>query len=417
MQDGGLQNHRIRYTVVLRPVAKIAGLNLLELIKSKNESIQEVEACLRQLQTASAEIDFALPPRLRLHHFGGAAAFVQLLATWSRKCGAAKLIVDFDRTDPNPVQQLFGRTLPGTAAGLLVDPSRIANLDGTKIEYPKSPSEIAVEELMLRGTERTGPRLWLLCADHTTLEKPTSIYGSDGRVSLPALRFALSKFFSRPAPSSRGQTSPNDLRECASSVLFELLQNTHEWARTDWNNEVLNKSVRGTLIHAYATHEVPEDIANGTVGAPLIASYYQSFPNRLAMIEVSVFDCGPGLASRFLRKPLDKMTVAEEFDAIKRCLRLRGTSSDIEHKGLGLHRILRLLTRQRGIIRIRAGRLSLFRNLLAQPLTEEDSYELHDEKTGTTPSVPWPPVTGTLVTAIMPLDGHDPAQGKLWEGK
>jgi hypothetical protein len=84
-------------------------------------------------------------------------------------------------------------------------------------------------------------------------------------------------------------------------------------------------------------------------------------------MEINVFDNGPGLASKYLGKPLSEVSVKQEWEAVQACWGKWATTSDRQNKGLGLYRVAQTLTESRGFLRLRTGRLSLYRDFSDRP--------------------------------------------------
>jgi hypothetical protein len=93
------------------------------------------------------------------------------------------------------------------------------------------------------------------------------------------------------------------------------------------------------------------------------------------LLEISVFDSGIGLAQQNLRHVVDDaISVEKEYASVLECLRKRGTSSTTPLRGLGLYRVMHLLTRLKGFLRLRTSRLGLFRDFLDDPYPLGDSF-------------------------------------------
>ena len=382
----------------------------METIECASASIGAVEKYLQKLGSLGGEAHLEVPLKPKFHHLGGMAAYIQLIATWARASPAGKLRVA-GASSSEDVRKFFARTLPGIFAGLLLEPERIACDHQPPGDIPRRHALDAAKAL---SEGRSGPRLWIICADHATLDRPTNIYDTEGRVSEVALNRLLREYLPKAASASRKAAAPRDLRIDLAGVLYELLQNTHEWARTDWDNRRFDASVRGALVQAYARHEIPKGFGHADAEAPrLVNDYYEGLRELPGVVELSVFDCGPGLASRFLGQAQKKIPFDHAVEAVMRSLRLHSTSSDSRFKGVGLHRVLHLLSGLHGLVRIRTGTVSLARDLSAKPLGNDDNCELFDTDTGGKPEKPWPGVSGTLITALVPMVGGG-TQPTLW---
>lgn len=157
-------------------------------------------------------------------------------------------------------------------------------------------------------------------------------------------------------------------------IFYELLRNTHEWARTDALDSVtLSPNGRGAFLKQHsATVGGLCKSANGHQG--LIEFFNRGDVTSDTLrhyVELTVYDSGPGYARRYAgRADIEDETVDWEVDTIRKCLTKGHTSSTgiaKETKSLGLDRVLRLLDEAGGFLRIRTGRASVYRDLAIDP--------------------------------------------------
>jgi hypothetical protein len=94
------------------------------------------------------------------------------------------------------------------------------------------------------------------------------------------------------------------------------------------------------------------------------------------------------------------------------CLKKNNTShkpiaENIGH-GSGLHRIMKLLNERKGFLRVRSGRMNLYRNFFTVPFypgKDDDrfaNYALLDWNTHSSNPTSWQKAEGTLITMIIP---------------
>lgn len=154
-------------------------------------------------------------------------------------------------------------------------------------------------------------------------------------------------------------------------------------------------------------------------GSALLARHEQDVPlaNFLAshfdhaesggVLELSVFDGGPGLVRR-LRGASDftSLSLPDERAACLECFNKHITSSGIPHRGIGLYASMRELHHLGGFIRLRTGRLSLYRNLFEDPFHEGDPASFADWPTHG--GQPCADVAGTVLTFIIPIPEEMP---------
>ena len=125
---------------------------------------------------------------------------------------------------------------------------------------------------------------------------------------------------------------------------------------------------------------------------------------------MSLFDSGPGLAQRWLGKSIRPHdSIDNEYDAVISCLNLHGTTSSDTDRGLGLDVVMDTLSLVRGFLRIRTGRLSLYRDFVEHPFKAGINNAppepfLVDWNTQSMQVERMAPVEGTLLTMLIPVE-------------
>jgi len=166
--------------------------------------------------------------------------------------------------------------------------------------------------------------------------------------------------------------SNSGIIEDLQSILWELMRNTHEHAIKDHLNQVnLSPNTRGVYFRIQRSSK--RNFIKAAKSHRGLSSYYE---NALQdgdnfMLEVSVFDSGPGLVKRFLgAKWEDSFNIRDDVNTIKQCL-IKGQTSVVTSKGLskgfGLDHVLKLLSKKNGFLKIRTGRACLYRDLIQSP--------------------------------------------------
>jgi hypothetical protein len=216
-----------------------------------------------------------------------------------------------------------------------------------------------------------------------------------------------------------------------STVLFELFKNTHDHARTTANHAIIGHSVR-TLYARHYSADFLKDCLPKTRGEVVYArlnpseqyawSALQPDPSvnsgkrALAsdgLLEISVFDSGPGLAARWHGADTKNLPVEDELAYVLSCLTKGQTTSSNRSRGYGLWNVLQELRALRGFIRIRTNRVHGYRefNLGRDASLKTDgllsgtpSEDLFDWKKAIakTPSE-YPDVAGTLISVLLPM--------------
>lgn len=204
-----------------------------------------------------------------------------------------------------------------------------------------------------------------------------------------------------------------------SEIVNELFHNTHEWARTTFDNQnFLNPNFRGVYLSLYLEsrlqyewgsideiHDYVKGVLNTDKDELQIAFNQQSElfskNTKVSIFEISVIDTGPGMAPRWLENDPDSISKDEEIEAVKKCFHkyITSDSSGIMNlRGQGLSKVLAIIGNM-GFIRVHSGRVVLSRNFLQRHLSrsELDITSINF----TTSSVN--KVEGTCVTILYPI--------------
>jgi len=198
------------------------------------------------------------------------------------------------------------------------------------------------------------------------------------------------------------ESVPESLIDALGSFSSELLQNTQDHAVTDHEGTEYLSHVEGLILGWTRLSE--ELFAEDFSGNDKLKDYWateagetESGLTSLRVFEISYFDSGPGLVSRYTGKLVTEMTIEEEKDALLRCLQHNVSSKPQDAAGEGLPLVLNELSKIGGLIRIRSGRLSVF-NVFTKGDDERNHFDFEDW-------VPQPlaPVEGAVVSILVPL--------------
>jgi hypothetical protein len=329
----------------------------------KSITLDQLDSCYDRLARASevdALVDLLLPIKLE-NHFGGLVpALFQVVITWSRYKNAGRLLLNIQ----NPGQADFNEILENE----LLFPSII--LVWFKCDIYNSTGEIDlrsylkdplgdIRNLMMKVRPMKGNKLLLVSIDHfpfvsgglPMFETPDSFIDNEAstmRNLKPALESILS--FSKEVKKEFALYGMDFIK-----IIHELFKNTYEWARTDYNNIALNPSIRGTLVKFFKKRR--QSILQEYKWHTGLRHYFESevhvenHQEELYFVELSVFDSGAGFVEKF--ESPDKSEISD-IDIIKRCLMLHMTSAkglEKDVKGVGLDKILQILS-NKGLIRI-----------------------------------------------------------------
>ena len=381
-------------------------------------NIANTEKLLRDIQGAESDIDLLLPTNVEGDLLGGTVALIQVLITWSARHPQGRLVTYVPSQDAADAQlrKLIARdhglvAVLGSADVLTRDQK--TSLRNTALSLAKSRIES-----MESGIDEAshGPKVFLLCADHTSKAfLPCFYFQTDTPdkdvKGIEDFRNLSRRLLSRTAEINiTSERVPFRNITQIGIILHEIFENTHLWARTDCIGKRIKRSLRGLR---FAFYNVPRSgLKKSLADSAPLSNYFshsgpEFAPDRQRLVEISIFDSGPGLAQRILQRCLvPSDSPALEYQAVMKCLRLHSSSSFQSNRGAGLHTVLKLLTELRGFLRVRTGRLNLYRDFISNPYEDSKTNSepfLIDWQTGTTEVLELARIEGTLFTIFIPL--------------
>jgi len=352
-----------------------------------------------------------IPTRPRHHAAGGEAAFVQAVSTWANMAHPAELVSYAEGpADQVQIERLVSR-LHGLVGILVAD--AIASIRGPDLTEVLRKAALHRLAILQSGTPEDGsrgPQLEILCFDHLAKSHPSSFYAPDEQGvlqvrRLPAFNLFATAVLKELVPTALSRAIPEGFTSALGSALHELFRNTEEHGRVNDYGDVPTKSVRG--FHARRHSITPKTLPELAAEARPFSDYFSRLrPARagnrdIQLIELSVFDTGPGMAASLSGKPLASIDRDEEVVLVQRCFGKNVSRKSISSAGLGLPTVIDLLRERNGFLRLRTGRLSLFSDL---GLEEQRAFgELPELRDWADPSGRVAPIAGTLFTLLFPL--------------
>jgi hypothetical protein len=326
-----------------------------------------------------------LPTNLHGYSHALQSALVQFLATWSRRHEHPTLVTFVQDREQAPVQlRNLSATVHGMA-GLLfskhVNTARGEAIDGV-------PETVNARYGELSTIEVKGSKLVLVVADNhqkipknapfvrLTSTKDPAYRAKRKGVFIGDFRQYLARCFRNSNASPLGPRDAEDIL----SIIYELFANTEEWGSLTINETPLLDSFRGVLAEIIPLRILADHISRGHRFEKHLGSYLtqisQTDLQATHVYHISIFDTGVGLAQRQLGRFItDHDTVELEYQEVLTCLRRHGSSSGDPTRGNGLFEVMKLLTRVRGFLQLRTGRLGLFRNFIDDKFIGEDVRE------------------------------------------
>ena len=171
----------------------------------------------------------------------------------------------------------------------------------------------------------------------------------------------------RGLASLAGSTSDFDEETVSAlaTLTHELFENTQEHATTDWDGSPYRRHVE--LLTASWVVLSDEAARNDLLINSSLADYWKSLApwqvgdRQVAGVCFSFLDSGPGMASRLLGRAYHDLSAQEEEEALRNCLRRGFTSKREDGTGGGYRDVLTQVASASGFVRVRSGRLALFR--------------------------------------------------------
>lgn len=370
------------------------------------------------------------------------ASSIQWLVTWVRSLHGT---VQMDRhADESPLDGLrrSSDTLAGAVLGLL--PS--GTVDGTSKQILAKFKDAFFKHQSSWPDLSVHAHAALLCMDSMPAEiaLPSLLYPDrqDFYVA-DRSRFGIvtDKFISSVTSDENIRGAITQNRDRLTTVLHELFKNTHDHARTNADKTPIELSIRGLYARFYSARTLRSDLLAKTQTKPggkptdeailklnqaeQYALHFldgdrqrpegvrQKAPsNFIGLLELSVFDAGPGFAATYLKESFHTASVQEQFDAVLGCFQTGKSSTEDESRGYGLWKVLRDLRAMKGFIRVRTNRINVYRDFarfedmwIKRGSVVAPEEILLDWKRGLTSKIGegYPDMQGAQISILIPL--------------
>jgi hypothetical protein len=318
---------------------------------------------------------------------GGAVQSIQILATWARLEGSGRTLrVPSAFASQENTRERFASTLPGMAALYFADQidcdgEPFSRYDALKVVAPRIT---AMQSGTFRDTLR-GQGAALCCFIGAKNEFLSALYSralpgevrevTDFQILLHRILKDLSV---RDDALNEGQL------DYLSGLIYQLFLNSDEHGSFDDSGARFANGMRGIAVRVTAIsdmksliHYAGDDTALKSYLlklALLDKTKSRSFENEdklpsgsMQLLELSVFDTGPGMGLRWLseregRHSYAEISHEEELAAVHTCFEKHATTKASQFKGQGLHQALMALRRLEAFMTLRTGRLSLYQD-------------------------------------------------------
>jgi hypothetical protein len=379
----------------------------------RDETIRSVEHHLVSLQGSTGDVQLWLPtdiPEL----IGVDVSLLQLLMTWSQKQAVPSLrtrgvlLEDADSS----LSKLCDNVV-GLSAVTLSKTIISWDEEDVRSQAHARARQHVDDMIAERAKFQRGRSFAVLCFDGTSKAYPRNLYYPNGEVvSERDLEALFTRRLSLAEDDAARHQRIASVATRLGRILFETFRNTHQWARTSVEGVPIRRAVRGVLMRRYRQHAaVPHsDLpARHASDAPLgrFLANHLDHAGSGGVLELSVFDGGPGLVRRLRgTNDITSLSLDEERAACLACFDKHNTSSGIRHRGIGLYASMRALDQLGGFLRLRTGRMSLYRDFQDKPFQEGELASFVDWPTQDKQA--YADVAGTVLTFIIPIPEEQP---------
>jgi hypothetical protein len=389
-------------------------MNKIEIPKKINHQvIEDLHSELKKY----IEVDIKIPLKLEYRGFGVLSGMLLLLFTWMRN-KRGKLIIPIDSVDREKLKEFASDYYGYVVLSTLWRHCEIVNENNESLKEVFREHTSAMHDYIdMLSDDLPNEAVLIPCFDHYSIQKGLShwLYDKSRFTGSPSeldnSLYAILKTLRRNYVGKLNKNLASSF-DSLLKIIWELLNNTDEHARKDFLNEAkLSPNTRGLYMRIQRSSK--KNFIADTDHTGLKQYYYNSLPegDQIFILEITVFDSGPGLVKRFLGKNWSEdITMQEEVNTIRKCLIKGQTSVNTqkgEGKGHGLDKVIHLLDQKRGFLTIRTGRASIFRDMIVSPYkpTEDvQEVELFDWKNFSSDSFSeMNKVEGTSITLAYPL--------------
>jgi hypothetical protein len=194
-----------------------------------------------------------------------------------------------------------------------------------------------------------------------------------------------------------------------SGLAYQLFLNADEHGSFDLTGERYSSGLRGILVRLRVLPDIKTLVEYagddtsfsayltklvGTGKSKLNGDATRFSSKQIHLLEISVFDTGPGIALRWLSdsnrvRSYSDISPSEELDAVRACFHKHATTKASQFTGLGLSMALIAMKRLNAFMTLRTGRLSLH-----QDFSRSNTYEFKPQKRFKDPAAV-PEISGT----------------------
>jgi hypothetical protein len=388
-------------------------------ISIKNDiSYLEIEKAYKDLKKSS-NVDLYIPANITGKQLGIYTELIQLIITWSR-LSTGKLYIHYNSTTielDDKIDVMFNRYW-NFVAGCMGYKNGIYLLDQTDVSS-KVANVIKERTSFLKTNEnwKKGTNSFISSVQHSANPYPSAFYFSNGVLKSKKEIIELSKNIlieiAKNYISSTSTFIIEHFDKPIGEIIFELIENTHYWSQSDINNRTFATGFRGLLLSSHQGNKETL-LSNCKDDKPMfdyISNLITNNESNNVIVEISVFDSGSGLASKWSKKEVKDFNSREEvYESIIDCLIKNNTSDKTSsyERGFGLHNIMTLLGDRKGYLKLRTNGLKLFRDFDINPFdgyseNNRENYKLDDWHSIQKKTIPTYKTEGTMFSIFLPI--------------
>lgn len=383
-------------------------------------TIDSCESFVDGLQEARRGEALYLPSDFNNALFGGVAAAIQAVNTWGRFSSSREIILG----GQSEVVQEYADEIVNRphkfSAAMLAKKISLSSSDADIRGSVNIAARDAIEnQAGSKHGQQRGALCWFSFVDHSSKGFDKNFYtmsSSEGALprQLPQIESVIKSMVDKSIDvlGAAQKLSSDDMQHLG-RIFYELFLNTHEHgtrgaSRSAW----LRPGQR--IIYSNGISLFDKALEKRTQGERGLSTYLQTHRvgevEKSRFVEISIIDSGLGFFERWCadHKQLSQGHDLDfEYSIIKKCFSARQTSSGKDNKGLGLPVVMDRLTKLKAFMKVRSGRLSLYRDFISQPYASGDSCDFSDWMTALPASeslTQLGQVSGVAITFLIPLE-------------
>lgn len=386
-----------------------------------NLSIESCESFLVKLASADSVDDILIPEGTKNIAFGSYAAAIQAINTWARRSSSRNVYIkDTEAEIPERVSELLSRPHKFCLSMLAKNIYIEGSLDDLRPSVNLGARDAIEQQGNSKFGQQRGGLCWFALVDHSTkgFDRNFYLHSYDKKPTVRdqlQFRSVMSAMVGKSTNLVGGAEPLNDEESgYLGRAFYELFLNTHEHGSRSVKKDVwLKPGMR--IIYTNGVNLTASSVDTRAAASGAMSNYFSSVDElpleRRKFIEISIVDSGLGYEGRWradqpqIESESGISRLDAEYEIFKKCFTFRQTSSGKSSKGHGLPVVMERLTKLKAFMRVRSGRLSLFRDFVNNPFQSDDLCEFEDWETQERGArTEMAPVSGVAVTFLIPLE-------------